>query len=586
MRQTLLLNIAVFGFFVVLFIFLYRSKPLNRLKFWIGSWVWVLLHFLLLLWHPASDFWSNTADAASISALMLTGVWFLISVPVRSVRARSLAAAVLTGLCVTLIVLLEITPATGAAHRGLASWSVMVVALLLQGAGLLMLWRYQGMAHAHRLGVQLKIPGTLLILGCTAWSSVALWHGSGSIALNALLMEIFAAYILFFLQECPPRTPGALTTVLGLLGWAAVFPVSLAIAAYWPRFSVEPEIWDVPKIFVAFGMLVTLLEDERARSEREREQYRSLFDENPLAMWIYEPVSTRLTETNLAATRDFGWAKHELQTLTLTDLTAGAQSSATGLLELNSRLGGLKVPGLRRRAGPRQAAPEAARAEAVRLQTRDGRELVAEATVQRIRFREQDARLLIVKDVTAQAEAHRQLIHMANHDPLTGLPNRLLLEDRMKAALANASRHGQKAAILCMDLDRFKQINDTFGHAAGDSCLCEVANRLRQRLRASDTAARTGGEEFMIVLDDIGNLEDVARVASDILAAIGVPHMFERSELSMSASIGIAVYPDDGNDPSALWSMADAAMYRAKQGGGNRHLFCSSPRRTPVSNQG
>jgi diguanylate cyclase (GGDEF)-like protein/PAS domain S-box-containing protein len=578
MRQTLLLNIAVFGFFVLLFASLYRNKPLNRLKFWIGSWIWVLLHFLLLLWRPVSDFWSSAADAASVSALMLTGVWFLISVPVRSVRARNLTAAVLSGLCVALIALLYAPLGASIAQGGVVSCATLLVAILLQGAGLMFVWRYQGLAPAIGSIWQLRIPSTLLIVGCTAWSSVALWRGSASMALNALLMEIFTAYVLFFLQEFPLRTSGALTTVLGLLGWAAVFPVSLAIAAYWPHFSVEPEIWDVPKVFVAFGMLVTLLEDERTRSEREREQYQTLFDENPLAMWIYEPVSTRLTETNLAATRDFGWAKDELHTLTLTDLIAGEQSGGADLIELNSRLAGLKRPNPRRAAGVRQAVPDVARAEAVRLQTRDSRQIVAEATVQRIRFREQEARLLIVKDITAQAEARRQLIHLANHDPLTGLPNRLLLEDRMKTALANASRHGKKAAILCMDLDRFKQINDSFGHAAGDSCLCEVANRLRQRLRASDTAARTGGEEFVIVLDDIGNLEDVSGVASDILASLGVPHMFERSELSMSASIGIALYPDDSKDPSALWSMADAAMYRAKQGGGNRHLFFSSSR--------
>ncbi len=291
-------------------------------------------------------------------------------------------------------------------------------------------------------------------------------------------------------------------------------------------------------------------------------------------MWIYDPVSLRLAETNRTATREFGWSREELFGLTLGDLTPDSETTAEGLFALDRRLSTVGSWDPAARADPDPSAPSV-RAEAVKMKTRDGRELLAEATIQRVRFSERESRLLIANDITAQVQAHRQLIHLANHDPLTGLPNRLLLQDRMQSAVANAQRRGRKAAVLCIDMDRFKQINDNFGHAAGDSCLCEVARRLQDRLRATDTAARTGGEEFMIILDDVSNLEDAARVADDVLSTLGAPHVFEGSVLRLTASIGIAIYPDDGIEPSVLWSRADAAMYKAKQGGGNRRLFFS-----------
>ncbi len=145
----------------------------------------------------------------------------------------------------------------------------------------------------------------------------------------------------------------------------------------------------------------------------------------------------------------------------------------------------------------------------------------------------------------------------------------------MRSALASASRHRTKVAVICVDLDRFKQINDTFGHAAGDSCLREIARRLQQRLRSVDTAARIGGEEFMILLDDIGSLNDAERVVEDLLQLLGVPHMTNGVKIGLSASMGIALFPDDSEDPAQLWTMADAAMYSAKQDGGNRHRACS-----------
>jgi diguanylate cyclase (GGDEF)-like protein len=183
---------------------------------------------------------------------------------------------------------------------------------------------------------------------------------------------------------------------------------------------------------------------------------------------------------------------------------------------------------------------------------------------------------VLVQDVTDRQQMHEQLVHQAHHDLLTGLPNRLLLEDRMQQSLAQAARHGQQAAVLCIDLDGFKQINDTFGHAAGDLCLQQVVARIAARLRAVDTFARTGGDEFVIILGELANRNSALMVARSVLESISKPIEADDFSFDVSASIGIAIYPEDGTDPSQLRRSADAAMYRAKQAGGDQYLLVSS----------
>jgi diguanylate cyclase (GGDEF)-like protein len=183
---------------------------------------------------------------------------------------------------------------------------------------------------------------------------------------------------------------------------------------------------------------------------------------------------------------------------------------------------------------------------------------------------------VLVQDVTDRQQLHEQLLHQAHHDLLTGLPNRLLLEDRMQQSFAQAARHGQQAAVLCLDLDRFKQVNDTFGHDAGDVCLQQVAARIAGRLRAIDTVARTGGEEFTIILGELPNKNSALKVARSVLESIRQPIEVDGFCFKISASLGVAIYPDDGTNPSLLRRAADAAMYRAKQAGGGQYLLVSS----------
>ncbi len=179
-------------------------------------------------------------------------------------------------------------------------------------------------------------------------------------------------------------------------------------------------------------------------------------------------------------------------------------------------------------------------------------------------------RVLVFRDVTDRRELERELRQLAYTDRLTGLPNRALFHDRLEQALVMAERRGAPAAVLFLDLDRFKIINDSLGHEIGDAVLVSVAQRLRRCLRAEDTLARLGGDEFAILLPEIANQSDSRLVTDKCLSALSDPELIGGHELTVNASIGVAIFPRDGTDVQHLLRSADAAMYRAKARGGRR----------------
>jgi diguanylate cyclase (GGDEF)-like protein/PAS domain S-box-containing protein len=179
-------------------------------------------------------------------------------------------------------------------------------------------------------------------------------------------------------------------------------------------------------------------------------------------------------------------------------------------------------------------------------------------------------RVIVFRDITERRELERELRRLAYSDRLTGLPNRALFHDRLDRALVMAERHNTPVAVLFLDLDRFKIINDSLGHEIGDAVLVAVAQRLRRCLRAEDTLARLGGDEFAILLPEIANRRDTHLVTDKCLAALSEPELIGGHELTVNASIGVAVSPEDGADVQHLLRSADAAMYRAKARGGGR----------------
>jgi diguanylate cyclase (GGDEF)-like protein/PAS domain S-box-containing protein len=180
------------------------------------------------------------------------------------------------------------------------------------------------------------------------------------------------------------------------------------------------------------------------------------------------------------------------------------------------------------------------------------------------------------KDITERMQTQERLAFMAQHDPLTELPNRALLLDRLKQSLAGARWRERRAGILFVDLDRFKTINDTLGHEVGDRLLQQLAERFQRSVRDGDTVARFGGDEFVILLDDVASEDDVAGVAQKVLQALIPPFQVDQQTLYVTASIGVSLFPNDGEDASTLLKNADIAMYRAKELGKNTYQFYSA----------
>jgi diguanylate cyclase (GGDEF)-like protein/PAS domain S-box-containing protein len=181
--------------------------------------------------------------------------------------------------------------------------------------------------------------------------------------------------------------------------------------------------------------------------------------------------------------------------------------------------------------------------------------------------------VMVFHDVTQAREMSQRMAHLAHHDYLTDLPNRLSFDDRLAQAMAAARRHKEQLAVLFVDVDRFKHINDSLGHAIGDELLLSIAGRLVGSVRGSDTVSRQGGDEFVILLSTIAHAQDAALIASKILTSLGKLHRVNEHDLQITVSVGIGVYPADGTDAETLVKNADIAMLNAKDNGRNNYQF-------------
>jgi diguanylate cyclase (GGDEF)-like protein/PAS domain S-box-containing protein len=208
---------------------------------------------------------------------------------------------------------------------------------------------------------------------------------------------------------------------------------------------------------------------------------------------------------------------------------------------------------------------------------RDGPEFPIELSVSRVKLKGDWNAIGIIRDITERKQAEDKIIYMAYHDPLTGLPNRALLVEHLNHAISRAQRQNNISAVFFLDLDRFKLINDTLGHAKGDEVLKAVSERFKKYTRKADILARLGGDEFTVVVQDLSKVEEIIRVAERFFLAFKDPFNFEGEPLSITVSMGISIYPNDGDDADTLLKNADIAMYSAKDDARNSYrLYTAS----------
>lgn len=295
---------------------------------------------------------------------------------------------------------------------------------------------------------------------------------------------------------------------------------------------------------------------EQAMKESE-ERYRSLFDDSRDAIYITRKDGS-LVDVNEAFVHLFGFTKKEIfkSNAKFAYVTQEDQENFKSLIKKRGYLKDFEI----------------------KLRRRDGEIMDCLLTVMAKRNEKKEivGYQGIIRDITATKQAEETIRHMAYHDALTGLPNRALFNDRLTMAVSNALRTGKNAAVMMLDLDKFKQVNDILGHKIGDLLLKAVAERLRKTLRQSDTVARMGGDEFMIILPEIAHDFDAGMVAEKIIEIFQKPFNLETEELSVTTSIGVAVFPRDGKDAETLVKHADIAMYVSKGLGRNKYS-CYSP---------
>ncbi|GGH09747.1 putative bifunctional diguanylate cyclase/phosphodiesterase [Silvibacterium dinghuense] len=538
------LDILILGLLVLVFGSIFRTRPTVRLRYWIIGWFLILIHFAVLLWSPATPFKAALAATAMLSTLLLGGVAFLLAGDRRHL-------GVLRGFR-----LIALLCGPGLLYAALTSFQysnrlLLTGIVLLQAGGTLVAIQRLWQRHASMVRL-----GAMLVPLCTLWSLAAIYSGNLIQGTYADLTLLYLLNAILYWLDFRRASMGVVTAIGGLLAWAMVFPCAVAMETWFPNVSISPEIWNLPKYFVEFGMILTLLEDEIAAMALQREEYRLLFEYNPHPMWIYDEEALAFLKVNEAAAAAYGFTMEEFSRMSLHDLRPIEEK-----LKLECRLRELDEVSLR--SGPWTHIKA------------DGSRIKVDIASHAIQFEGRKARFALVQNVTERIELHEQLVHQANHDTLTGLPNRLLLKDRMEHTLSSAARNGEKVAVMCLDLDRFKQINDRYGHPIGDACLKHLADLLRSRLRAADTVARSGGEEFTLLLAGLSSAEDAAGVAQVLLESIRQPFQVEGYQLELSASLGIAMYPDDGSEAQVLWRASDTAMYRAKKSGGSQFVFVS-----------
>jgi diguanylate cyclase (GGDEF)-like protein/PAS domain S-box-containing protein len=417
-------------------------------------------------------------------------------------------------------------------------------------------------------------PGAVLVIGLLATAAGGLiwilpwsrWRDSATLWLVPPTFALIGAYaafsghdgyrygLFFFVSFAWIGVAHPVGTSAKFAPVAAVaYLVPLAPSGQWSALTASSIAFALPS-WVLVGETIAWLSGRLRRAQRslsERElSVRRLFTENPQPMWVYDAWTLAFLEVNAAAVAHYGYPRERFLEMTLPSVLGDtphvAPAHGTG--------------------GP-AGGPE--RTTSTRHVLADGRAIDVEVTEHRLTFDGVDAMLVAVQDVTGRNELEEQLRHQAFHDSLTGLANRALFADRVGHAVARRGADSARVAVVLLDLNGFKTVNDSLGHTSGDRLLIAVADRLRAGLRAGDTAARLGGDEFAILLEDIADSDHLGARIELLMSAFDAPFDVAGMPIVATASAGVA-FNEPGDGPEELLRNADTAMYRAKSQGMTR----------------
>jgi diguanylate cyclase (GGDEF)-like protein/PAS domain S-box-containing protein len=525
-----------------------RRRPQVYFRFWFVGWIFVFLSYVAWFIQARETNFQPLQNAECFDFLLLGVLTFLMSLLAKEHGTRKI---ILCGLALAAASMVIVD-----------TREFMAIPPLVLASGVL-LAEVIGFSIAFML-IPKRWPrrryGVLAI--CVVYGSALTAYALLTPATNldqCVVVEVLLCAAVMYAGSAGRRGVSGWAGTVGFAAWAGFYLLKMHPGnPTWLKIGLA-EFWNFPKYFVGFSMILKVFEetaDDKARmAETFRdlyEDFRLLYDTHPHPMWICNESRGRFLTANEAATKEYGYSIAEFQGMTMSELELPHDPEAE---EVDSVLG------------------EPAEGVRVRHQHKDGRVVWVNMVEREIVYLGQEARLVIARNITERLKLDRELSFRAQHDVLTGLPNRQLLEERLEQCLQSCRVEERRAAVLTIDVDHFKLINDTYGHLVGDECLKEVAARLKSKIRKVDTIARTGGEEFTAVVSGLNKASDAEKVAASLMRVFEAPVELPFGALGVTVSVGVAVYPDDAVDSTTLRRLSDEAMYRAKRAGRNRAAY-------------
>ena len=547
MRGTLF-DLILLPLLTLFFAVLQAKRMERRFRFWLVGWTCFLLSIAMWQLSFAILQGGKIQEAIRLDTLILTGLAFLISfLPEETSWKISALYAGLLGL-----------PAFAVAEASLYSYNIRGFwsLALVQGGVLFATTRLRDRPRSRLfwLAVVLSsLPVTLLLnIG---------FQGPPNERYECIPVQMFAACAILFFTIPAKAQAGRWIGSVGFLLWAGCYAVLCFFSNHPALLLTTWQMWNIPRYLVGFGMILKVMEQDTAALKELSEEYRLLYENNPHPMWIFDAVTNRFLSVNDAAVQNYGYTREEFLSMTVFDIRPETE---------------------RKKLAAELQTPQLLNKNVWKHRRKDGTVFEVEITAHHVTFLGKPARFVLTMDITEREELNRNLVHNAQHDPLTGLPNRLLLEDRAQQALLRARREKDLVALFTIDVDHFKQVNDTFGHLVGDEVLIAIAQRLKSRVREADTLARTGGEEFMLIVGGIRSEIGARKFASILLDIFLHPIELPGHEIKTSISIGVALFPEDGDTLEEIRKQSDKALYQAKRLGRNRAIFSSEGLRAEV----